>query len=324
MSKKKTAAKNPYTKKEQRGASPSGFHFYHLYQCCPRKFFIKYLARIEPTHTAAPLISGAAFHEAKAVFYSTHSLKKAVAKCEREIKSRKAEFYDSDRYEFDMLRYPLLLEKWIIKYGFDDLDNMNIHMLEEEISMPVPSTENFRMTMRADLVFSYKGDKDIYVMDTKTSSHSIGLTQDTLYYGDQATTYIYGVSEKMKRPVRGLIADIAYWHKNSTSPDKIQCVRGDLIVRTPKQLKEFMLNVSAVFNEISQKVNAFASGKYSEHLLFPRCTYYCMSYNKRCEYSDICRTQLSLKGRTPNGFRRTAKSKKASFSAYTNDIEVIS
>lgn len=321
---KKTKQRNPALKKEQRSASHAGFHYLDLYCNCPRKFFLKYICRLEPKFLAAPLICGAAFHEGKRVFYTTKSKKKALDKCEREISTRKQEFYDEDAYERDLIRFPILLEKWIEELGYQDLEQMNFIMIEEEIQVPISGTNGFVATLRPDLVFSWKASPgNRYIIDTKTSSHSIRLTQQSLHYGDQATMYILGVTRHLGKSVMGLIPDIAYWNKNSAKHSNIACVRGDLIVRTERQLKEYEENVAGIFSEMSQKVAAFSTGKYSEHVLFPRHTYYCMSYAKQCEYAEVCRTKISMSGRAPLGFVRVPKSKKRKFMSYVEDIETV-
>lgn len=311
--------KNPNTKKEQRGASHAGFHFGNLYMCCPMKFFIRYLLRIEPKRLAPPLITGTAFHEGKAIWYTTKSEKKAISKVVREIENRRDDYEYEERFDKDVIRFPLLLEVWIEKFGRSDIKNFTILGVEDEIVVPVPGTNNFKMTMRLDLVYREKLNEKLFIHDTKTSSFSKVITDNTLYYGDQATAYLWAVEEKYKEKPYALIGDVAYWNKNAKSEDNIDCYRTEWITRSDTQIGEYQESVASLFNEIAQKVTAWKTGNFSKTQLFQRNTFYCNSYAKPCEYADICRTNVEEKKRVPFGFTRAHKMKSASLTNFTFD-----
>jgi len=311
--------RNPTTKKAQRGASHAGFHFMHLYQCCPMKFFIRHVLRIDTIYIAAPLVTGSAFHEGKAIWYNTRSETKAKRKVEIEIEKHEDDYEYADQYERDLIRFPILLEKWIDEYGRRDLEDFEILGVEKELKVEVPGTNGFEMTMRPDLVYRDKQDKRLYVHDTKTSSFSKKITEMSVYYGDQATAYLWAVKENYDERPEALIADIAYWNKNARGEDNISCYRGELVIRSDSQIREFQEEVASIFNEISQKVAAWRSGKFSKTELFHRNTYYCNSYAKPCEYADICRTNIEEKKRVPPGFIRVPNSKKETIASFVND-----
>jgi len=290
----------------RRKGSHTGFHFFNLHQNCARKFFIMHMARIVPAFTAPPLIFGGAFHEGKAVFYTTKSMRKALAYVRKDIALRRKEYEYDDAYEAALYRCPILLEHWIDKHGESDLRVYKIIAVEHEIRMKVPGTEGFIVTMRPDAVVQHKKSGEYYIMETKTSSFSISLTADGVYLGDQATQYTWGVQEKMKLPVSGVIPDIAYWNKNSVKEENISCVRSDIVYRTKHDVDEYKRSVALILNEIAQKAAAFRTGKYEPTDLFPRNTYYCNAYMKPCEFANICRGGITMKGRAPEGFKREA------------------
>lgn len=311
--------RNSNTKKERSYASNAGFHFYNLYQCCPMKFFIRYLLRLETKKISPPLITGTAFHEGKATFYRTHSLKKAVKKVETIIKDHEEHYYEKEYFEKDYLRFPLLLEIWIEQYGYKHLEDYEITGIEKELFVKVPNTENFIASARIDLIYKEKLTNNLYIHDTKTSSFSKKITNLGLYYGDQATMYIWAVAENYNQKPTALIGDIAYWNKNAKDEQNISCYQTDLIIRSDKQIEEFKQSLAAIFNEISQKVTAWKTGNYTKAMLFPRNTYYCNSFSKACEYADICRTNIEEKTRAPIGFIRVPKSKTKTLDTYTID-----
>jgi hypothetical protein len=283
------------------------------------KFFIRYVLRIEPKKLSPPLITGTAFHEGKAIWYNTRSEKKAVRKVEQEIESRRDDYESEERFDKDLVRFPILLEVWIEKYGYQDLKNFDLLGVEKEIIVPVPGTNNFHTTMRLDLVYREKLNGKLFIHDTKTSSFSKIVTELGLYYGDQATAYLWAAEEEFGEKPNALIGDIAYWNKSAKTEDNIDCYRTEWITRTDQQIKEYQESVAFLFNAISQKVAAWKTGNFSKAQLFPRNTFYCNSYAKPCEYADICRTNVEEKSRVPYGFSRAPKSKLVTPAYFVND-----
>lgn len=304
---------------QQRQASMAGFHYHNLYQCCPQKFFIKFILRIESKYTAQPLINGAAFHEGKATFYKTGSETKALNKCKSEIKSRQTEFQERQVFLDTLERCPILLKYWIDKLGKLDIKRFNFLGIEDEIILTVPGTP-YIFTMRLDAVVQEKkGDKDIYIMETKTSSFSIRTTELGVYYGDQATAYTWGAKTFYKKPIYGVIPDIAYWNKKSSGTHNISCARGDIIMRSDRRIHQFLSSTAQLQTEIAQKVEAYKQG-YDPYLLFPRNTYYCNAFFKPCEYAEICDNDLTKIKRLPPDLKRNRSRTKPIPADYVEDI----
>lgn len=277
-------------KKTQRRESHSGYHFYNLYQNCQMKFYIKYVLRLLPIYTAPPLINGAAFHEGKAVFYTTHSKKKALDKVVSEIKDREKEVEYQADYEQMLERCPILLDYWIEKFGYQDLDLYNVIAVEQELKTLLKNGTNAYLTQRPDTLLQRKTTGLGYIMETKTSSFSVRLTEMGVENGDQASAYITGVKEAYPHiKFDGMIADVAYWNKKATTEDNIICSRSDIINRKPRDLKIYRAQVAQIFSEISTKLQAVERKKKNPYILFARNTHYCNAFFKSCEYINICR-----------------------------------
>lgn len=282
------------------------------------KFFIRYVLRIEPCYTSPPLINGSAFHAGKASFYKTGSEKKALRTCRSEIKGRREEFESIDIYDTILKRCPTLLQYWIYQFGFNDLERFNFLAIEEELSLSVPNT-SFIFTVRPDTVAQEKtGEKNIYILETKTSSFSINNTEIGVYYGDQATAYTWAVQTAYKLTVDGVIPDIAYWNSRAVRESNISCVRGSIIQRSPQRIAQWLSSLAQLQTEISQKLEAYKNN-YDPYMLFPRNTFYCNAYFKPCEFADICDNNLSNIKRLPPSLKRNKSRIKPTLNTFIND-----
>jgi hypothetical protein len=195
---------------------------------------------------------------------------------------------------------PILLKAWIDTFGKRDLELYDILRVEKEMNIKLPGTggKPFLFTTRPDTVVRQKRTpREYFIMETKTSSFSINVTDLGVRYGDQATSYIASVEENLGIRVAGVIPDIAYWNKQAKSEGNISCVRGDLITRSPSDVAQFKNATNQVFVEMSQKATAVLAGQADPRAMFARNTYYCNAFNKSCEFCDICRRPDVLIGR---------------------------
>jgi hypothetical protein len=282
-----------------------GFHFYNLYHNCKRKFFIKYVLGIENRYTSQALIGGGAFHAGKAEWYRTADHGLSMEVCRAGIEAAKDEFETEEEYDRTIDRFPAMLDSWIMTHGVNDLERYTPLAIEKEIVLPVPNTEGFYVTMRADAVLQDNRYKQIYIMETKTTQFSKLIQEKGVYYGDQALMYIWGWLETAGKLVDGVIPDITYWNKKSHDVGKIEHWRGDIVTRNRSEIEDFLLGVAGTLNEISQKVRAYEEKGYPEEILFPRNTDRCMDFFRPCEFADICRNKLSKDSRLPPELRFT-------------------
>jgi len=299
MSKIKTSEQEPGAK---RRGSPKGFHFINLYQCCPRKFYITYIKGYRNKFMAQPLVLGSAFHEGKASWYLGKSEKACIKTALEVVQSYRADLETKEIYEEILFRVENLLHVWIQSFGISDRQQFKVLEVEHELDVKLGDTE-FSMTMRPDAILQDKSCDLIYIMETKTSGFSHRITAEAVYYGDQATAYLWGVSKKRKFKPYAVLPDIAYWNKTTRDVRNIQCIRSDLVMRSEYQIEMFENGMKQLFLEATQKALAVKDG-YDPDVLFPRNTYYCLSYSHPCEFAHICHQDVKNMKRIPQGFKK--------------------
>ena len=302
----------------KRTGSASGFHFINLYQCCPRKFYYRFVLRWRPKHTAIPLILGSAFHEAKAAWYMGKAYKKAFDVGCSVVEESRQELEDPQAYKDILRRLEGLFNGWVEAFGMNDRIEYDVIAVEKELSVPVEGTP-FVMTMRPDAVLRNKSMNLPFVFETKTSGFSHRLTAEAVAYGDQATSYLWGVRKIMGITPYAVQTDIAYWNKQSTDLNNRRFIRPELVFRSESRIQEFELSIAQLFTEVTQKVNALKAG-FAYAALFPRNSYYCLSYSNPCEYAEICGTPCNAR-KMPSQF---VKDKPAKIGALVADQITIS
>lgn len=307
----KVESKKKSRSKKKQGASASGYHFYNLYQNCPRKFYLQYVCRLVPEYTFLPLIFGTMFHEGKATFYKTGSGSKAHKRMATVLKGYVEEIDTPEAKEFLEYKLPILLDRWIVEWGAGDIEYYEFVAVEKELKVELKYAPGMYVTMRQDAVVRDPTEGVLKILETKTSQSSINTTLQGVENGDQATTYLWGARKYWKdEVVSGVIPDIAYWHKSTNNIDNIQCVRGIEVLRSERDLEEFEQGVAFLFHKIALEVGMVLKGEGTPLQIFPRNTQWCTAYFRRCEYMDVCRNcDISLKGRAPMGFKRDRNSK---------------
>lgn len=287
--------------------SIAGYHFYNLYQNCERKHVIKYWYRLSPYKIAPALAAGASFHKAKEDWYFYRNDSQAVMTLLEELDSYRERFESEETFNFYRTRLPIIFVRWLDKFGKNDIELFNISKdsVEKEYQFKIKRTNNFIATARPDFFAENKATGRWYILDTKLTFFSAQATESELSYGNQASMYLL-MAKKLfpNRNIVGLIGDIAYWNKQSTDEEKINCYRTAIITRTDKELKHYEEEIAGIYNEISDKYLKLKDKKYPERYLFPCNDKCCYSYFRACEYIDICKTDLNRKGKVPYGFIR--------------------
>jgi hypothetical protein len=271
-----------------------------------RKYYLRHVMRLVPHFTPRPLINGSAFHLGKATFYQTRKEKPAQEAMLAYLRECREEFEYKEDYITCKTRLPFMLTAWIAKFGLADLKNFKFLEIEKEHRMILNG--GFLATSRPDAVVENR-DGELLIMETKTTTYSAEMTEVSVNFGDQATTYLASVAKAYpKRHIAGLIPDIVFWLKNSKTKDNIHCIRGSLVQREKYELQEWQLEVETLLSEISQKVAALKT--YPPIALFPRNTEFCVSYNSPCPYLHICRERLDL-SKAPHGFKKEENDEEA-------------
>jgi len=245
-------------------------------------------------------LNGSAFHFAKATFYTTRSKLEAQKALARFLVQMRKEYENEKELELARIRLPSMLSSWIEKYGNEDLRRYTF--LEIEAEHRVVLLGGFSFTLRLDALVRDR-ERNLIVLETKTSSWRPELTEVEVVNGDQATAYIACVSSLYDVPLHKiyLLPDITSWPKNSTKVSQINCYRGELVQRDAEAIEEWKIGTSNELAELSQKAEALKT--HSEYALFRRNTFYCTAYARPCEYLSVCRQRIA-KDHVPYGFRK--------------------
>jgi hypothetical protein len=275
----------------KRTGSSAGFHYVSLFQCCQRKFYFRYVKGWRPKFLPNPLVLGSAFHEAKAAWYQGKSQRTAKGTGYQVIEESKPEIEGPENEKEIIFRFNGLFDGWMERFGHYDRENFKVLAVEKELKVRIAGTD-YVMTMRPDAVLQAKTGGKPIIFETKTSGFSHRITAEGVYYGDQATTYLWGVRKAMGIDVYAVQPDIAYWNKQSKDSNNRQFLRTDLVFRSDYQIAMFEASMAQLFGEITQKVNALTKG-FDAAVLFARNTHYCLSFSHPCEYAEICGTDVS-------------------------------
>lgn len=294
MEKKST----PHKRKE----SHAGFHYANLFQCCQRKWYFRYLKGWRPKIIGKPLVLGSAFHEGKAEWYKGKSAKVCKETALEVLEESKKELDHEDYLDIEF-RVPILLDYWIDQFGKLDRREYKVLAVEKELRVPILET-GFYMTLRPDTVLQAKSEKSmVIIMETKTSGFSHRITGEAVYYGDQATTYSWGVRKVMGVEPFAVQPDIAYWNKVTKDVNNIKMIRPAMVYRDEATCRRYEMGIAQVFNEMSQKAEAYKNGA-NPWILFPRNSHYCLSFSTPCEFAEICYQDCEKIKRPPRGFRK--------------------
>lgn len=299
-------AKTKPKRKRQDGPSHSGYHYYNLYQCCPRKFYINYWCRLTPKYKPYHLIYGAAFHEAKATFYKTGSIKRSLNKLRATVKRGSEQLDPQTNIKELNDRYGLMFESWANEYGQFDLEAYTMVAVEKELRVIIDDELGFYVTLRPDALLQHKRTNRLYIMETKTTGWSGPGIMELVEVGEQARLYSLGVRSHYKHyDFGGVIADVTFWHKSTTDPSKLANFRGSPILYSDNELEAVHYSVKGTLRAINQRIEALRQKTNSHPCeLFPMNRFYCKSFNRKCDFYDICARNLSRRGRAPLGFVR--------------------
>lgn len=288
-------------RKLKRSGSAAGFHFVNLYQCCPRKWYLRFLKGYAPKLVAKPLILGSAFHEGKALWYKGKGEVAAIDIATRIIEESKENLAEGV-YDEVMFRVPHLLHYWIEAFGERDLEQYKVLAVEKELKVPLLDT-GMEMTIRPDTILEDRFSKLVFIMETKSSGFSSRITGEAVYYGDQATAYAWGVRKVMKIEPYAVQPDVAYWNKQTRDLANMKFTREDLVFRDEERCNRFEKGMAQLFTEMTQKAEAYKRG-FDPWMLFPKNTHYCLSFSTPCDFAEVCHQDCEKLKRTPRGFKK--------------------
>jgi hypothetical protein len=280
------------------GASSSGGHYTGTFDACQWRFYQRFVLGWKTKKTAAPLLNGSGFHYAKAVFYATRSKEKASSALAGYLVQTGKLYESEEEFSLARVRLPAMLSAWIFKFGIRDLERYTFLEIEEEHRVPLLG--GFSFTIRLDALVRDR-ERNLIILETKTSAWNPHLTELAVVNGDQATGYIACVSDLFKTPLSKIyvLPDILSWPKKSLKTSQINCYRGELIQRDSNAIEEWRIGKANALAEISQKVAALKT--HSEYALFRRDTDRCTDFARPCDYLSVCRQRFE-KNHVPYGF----------------------
>jgi len=265
------------------GASSCGYHFVNSFQDCPRRWFLQYEQRIVPRYTGKALSFGLAWHKAIETFYSGADEPQALAGGLAVLN----EAHENDRYQYpedydnDIRRFPTMFSVWVETVGLEVLSRYNVLALEDTISLELPN--GFVFTGRLDETLESKETGAVLIAEHKSTSFSLTEMERTVFVGDQLPGY--SALLRYARPglaprFNGCLLDVTY-QKGSRCEARLSALYYD-----EAETSRFVLNITGLLSELSQKIEALHSG-VSDALLFPRNGTACSRF--RCPYEPVCR-----------------------------------
>jgi len=267
--------------KKEHEESRSGFHYWNLYQRCPRRWYIRYIMGLRAKTTPYPLIFGSAIHESIAGWWLGKNMVNVFLDY---MSSHKDEYDSNTQLEDDTHRGVVLLENYMAHYT---QDHYMYELLDLEVEVEAQLMDGTTITCRFDRVVRERTAHVTVIMETKTTGWSVSKALRALDNQDQATTYLLAARKAYDKKIDFIQPDILYQRQS-----KVQFARLSPVYRDKEELLRFEKNVIGVRREINQKVAALDGG-YEPEMLFPRNGWDCS--NLSCEYEPICRTNVTGK-----------------------------
>ena len=272
--------------------SKSGFHFYTLYQSCPRRFYFKYLLKWMTDKIHPALLYGQAIHHAHADFYknSIDIINEFIV----QLNIRRELYEDRTVFMKDLDRGQSMLDTWMVKWGIDWQEREELICVEEEFMVKIGE---FNFTGRWDGVFKDKKTGRKFIREIKTTSYSVMGSYYNLFYSDQPTAYLYAWNElHPHEKIDEVQPDILYNKGRVFKPERPPNIR-----RSSLELEEFKLGMLGIITEITQKVKSLENFKSIQ--LFPRRGNCDGDGFYTCPYRGICRTNIDI-NYVPFGFHK--------------------
>lgn len=266
--------------------SSLGYHFIHLYQDCPRKWYLKYILGIMPKRVGKALIFGKAWHSMAELFYSGAGEQVLLDHFERQLRASHDEYKKEEEFQADLLRFPTMLHLWFEKMS-ERLEEYEVLMTERELR-PHLGDSLGTMTIRPDAVLRHKSTRRVYVAEHKTTSYSLQGMISSVETEDQITAYCWGLTKacpELKADFGGVLLDVTY------QKGRVTDFAQEVLFRNRFALEDFELSMIGLFNEVTSKVAALRKNPaLPPPLLFPRNGSCCSRWP--CEYEAICRNRV--------------------------------
>ncbi len=260
-----------------------------VYRSCPKKYYWKYVRKLIPVAKAPALSLGGILHEGFDMFYKGASDREVYdsIKLAYEMEMQKEEVADQ---EYVLINKYTALGMWL-NYPYKNLKEFDKIFSEE--AFDVPLCDNVTLVGKVDGRLSWQGN--CWVRELKTTGLSKRQFEGRCQMAGQGTGYVYGLKKK-GYDVKGILYEYIkkpYLQKGvkenaetfghrimvdyKNRPNFYYCRH--LSYRTPQDLDNFELDMTALANDILDKVT---------RNVFYRNVDQCWNYNTECEYAKIC------------------------------------
>lgn len=300
-------------------ASSCGIHFMDLYRTCQRKWFFKYVLKIDPPVKRDALSKGEAWH----------------AMLEALLTEAEGTTWDSVlQIGTNIYRSPLWtvqnLEQWasVVRY---QLPPGELRAVEGEVQFPLAN--GVLVTARIDGLWQTTDGK-LFVLEHKTTSYRTDAAVRALEQGDQLSMYMLACQRLFGR-CDGVYADVTLFPvKDKDSDPETFRSKGTaatttmwLLTRSQDDLVQFELGLIGTWRELRNKLLTLDGGVSSvkAEMLFPRCPNSCSTWS--CDYENTCRAKLcfeSVPTETLNIFKQEEVVSKLSVDSKQYDFEGVS
>jgi len=271
------------TDKVNQGSSIAGYHFVNGFQDCARRWFFRYQLGIMERYTGKALSFGLAWHKAIEHFYAgehpDQALDTGIALLVAAQRTNRYQYPED--YTADVARFPVMFKAWVEQIGKRVFERYEVLSLEETLSVELPN--GFQFTGRLDELLKDRETGAVVIAEHKSTSYSLTEMERNVFVGDQLVGYA-ALLQQAKPDLwplyAGSLLDVTYQRGARIE------ARLSTLYYAADEVARFLLNMTGVLSELSQKIAAWESG-ISDALLFPRNGTACSRF--RCPYEPICR-----------------------------------
>lgn len=265
--------------------SSRGYHFITEFRSCPRKWFLRYVAGLEPVARSAAASMGSVLHKLQEDFYlgSYRDELPPPATIEAEFEPYRAAWFEAEDYEMAMLKIATAFNVWRTTFGFKDLEDYDIEWIEQEFNGILPN--GVEVTGRMDRIMKRKEYPAIVLFDTKTTSWSPESAHKKVVLADQVTMYTWLLQQKYGDIPIEMQPDICY-----LKPRIPTCHRYSAIYRSRADVESFIWGLTHDWDRLISSLRSYENNEAPAEYLFPRHSTVCAEFG--CPYEDICRARL--------------------------------
>lgn len=249
-----------------------------LFITCHRKYYWQFIEGLVPDRPRWPLLTGTAVHlglaELSVGTSVDEAVKRATEKFESELPARRLPGEDeiiADQLALIRKMLPAYAEYWSDDQTFTPLG------VEAAGRVEVGKDSGIFLVFRIDKLVLW--NRQIWVLDHKTAA-KLDMRDLMKYEMDlQMSSYIYGASVVLRKPVSGVIVDLLV---KTTVPQ----FHRELFNRSEADLRSFEEEYVEAVQDIEARKARCAAGE-DPKTVFYKNTSQCLQYGK-CPYRDLC------------------------------------